>query len=546
MSHIEQFATPFSKGKNYAVIKDIARAITSDFGLTPLEGFDQWSPEADPPTYSIEYDERSTEGHVLGMRMFNALFEKNRSVGSTSAEVRERKTLAKWLEAEDQCRVTNDRFRFPASGHSPELQTLIFKVSRKIAGILGACPKLQDLDLGFGPGASVGVSRLTSVRRKLSAVPTLSANAVVYLSTLQDEHPFWGLEKYQITRGKLTFVQKSSSIDRPIVVEPIINTYVQKGIGTYIRSQLRRAGVDLNSQETNRDFARFGSLTDLVSTIDLSSASDTISKEVVAELLPYEWLSLLSSFRTPEVDYKGQTYRLHKFSSMGNGYTFELESLIFFAICSVVCEGSKFVNVYGDDLIVPSRFYEPVVRALEAFGFSVNLKKSYATGPFRESCGKDFLKGVDVRPCYVKDRFSFKELFRYHNFCKRNGYDNLASLVLRHIPRQLLQFTGPDGFGDGHLIGDWTPIRKHRERGWSLLGFRTLTAKPFEKKDRTKGDYGAFLYGSTSVNQMQNRSCWEAPSGGYDSLPDVITSRTMYIERGGSRYRVTKVNTWAS
>lgn len=548
MSYIKHFSIPFSKEKSNGIIEKLASHIQERYEL-PVPDFNPWPNGSGPNLYTVSY-RSETEQSALGKRQYNALFEKNCSVSNVSKSDRESAAFDKWMEAERQCLETNRRFRFGASGHSPERETLIFLVSRKIASILGPCPSLDDLSFGFGPGANVGCARLTSTRRKLSAHPTCSTKAVAYLSTLQKSHPFWPLQKCKVEKGRLTFVPKTALIDRSIVIEPIVNTYVQKGIGSYIRSQLRRVGVDLTCQETNRDFARFGSKTGLVATVDLSSASDTISKEVVSELLPYEWVSLLDGFRTPTITYGEKEISLQKWSSMGNGYTFELESLIFFAIASVISSNSRFVNVFGDDIIIPARFADELYDALSFFGFTPNKEKSFVDGPFRESCGKDFLGGVNVRPCYVKDRLSYQELFRLHNYFIRSHEDELARSVLRYIPGQLKQYVGPDGYGDGHLIGDWIRKRKNRQNGWGGFGFKTISSRPLSKRDQLPMDYAAFIYGTTRIG-TSNDSLWDAddrwrPSA--DSVPDIVSdlwSESMFQERGSANWRPVGVYTLA-
>ena len=74
-------------------------------------------------------------------------------------------------------------------------------------------------------------------------------------------------------------------------------------------------------------------------------------------LLPEAWFDLLNDCRSQAVSYKGEWIELNMFSSMGNAFTFELESLIFWAIANAVCycSGSRgHISVYGDDIIVPS------------------------------------------------------------------------------------------------------------------------------------------------------------------------------------------------
>jgi hypothetical protein len=60
------------------------------------------------------------------------------------------------------------------------------------------------------------------------------------------------------------------------------------------------------------------------------------------------------------------------------------------------------VHVFGDDLIVPSDEASQVTTDLELFGLKVNPHKSFWTGKFRESCGRDYYSGVDVTPVYMK------------------------------------------------------------------------------------------------------------------------------------------------
>lgn len=93
---------------------------------------------------------------------------------------------------------------------------------------------------------------------------------------------------------------------------------------------------------------------------------------------------------------------------MGNGYTFELETLLFSCACRAVAEmegvalnHSNF-SVYGDDIVAPSALYDPICSALRFLGFQPNLSKSFNSGPFRESCGGDYFRGEFVRPIFFR------------------------------------------------------------------------------------------------------------------------------------------------
>lgn len=498
-----------------------------------IEAYLDGSKEPDTEDFIPHYFGLS-ETQVIRRRQVAALFTKNPTIGCTDA-LREQRAVEKWFLAESQCLAANRRFSvFPielSENFSSDEALLISRVRRKISRILGRLPNLRELGYRLGPGASVGVSRKTSARFKFGAIPTCSANAAIHLRWLQQEHPHWDLSNAQIATGRLQFVPKDATKFRSIVVEPTVNTYLQLGLGTLIRSRLAKAGCNLRSQETNRDLCRFGSLTGLIGTIDLSNASDTIARAVVEELLPADWYTLLDSMRTRSVVYHEKLVAQQKFSSMGNGFTFELESLIFFAIAKVVCNDSDFVSVYGDDIIVPTRYYEDSVRALELFGFSVNLSKSFSEGPFRESCGKDFLSGVDVRPVYLKDHLSILELYRLHNFFRRRHDDDIASFVLRFIPGRFRNY-GPDGEGDGHLIGDWhAHCRKPKNPGWQGSYYRTWIATPRTDRTDQPGDLCAALYG-------QHR---KPPN---NLLDPVKNSDSFFTVRGGEKFELRRVYTW--
>lgn len=537
MSSMTYFDTPFSFEKSIHVLSELCHRLIGDdqHDLVNLLRVRDWhSLVGFKP---IRNAGLSSASAYMQLAQVSAFFSKNASLplGIKTEEV----ALRKFLESESQCEATNMAFRnrslpFSQGGRDA---SLIFRVQRKIAGILGPLPGFTQFDFGFGPGANVGLSRFTSVRRKISAAPTCSAGAWKYLSVLQECFPSWQelLHAVPCDYGKYASVPKSATTDRSILVEPLINSFLQKGVGAYIRDRLARCGVNLNDQKINQDRARKGSLTGDIATLDLAAASDTISREVVAELLPIDWWLLMEDLRSkyallPD----GRKIVLQKFSSMGNGFTFELESLIFYAICSVISDDR--VTVYGDDITCASKDVPAIIAGLEHFGFSVNTDKSFWSGPFRESCGSDFFEGCMVRPVFVKGLLSVKELFRLHNFFVRNHNEELANVCLHHIPGRFHLY-GPDGYGDGHLIGDHPRLRPRKisRSGWGGYVFRTFQTKPIEMSDPLNGDYAAFLWLSTKSRPQIHHK--------YHDYEPGEPSRTMYHERGSSKYRLESVYT---
>jgi hypothetical protein len=215
-----------------------------------------------------------------------------------------------------------------------------------------------------------------------------------------------------------------------IAIEPDLNMVIQKGIGALIRKALNRVGLldtrgGKNPQVLNNLLAQEGSAYGRYSTIDLSSASDTISLELARTLFPPRYRDALEQCRS-EVGTlpSGEVINYQKLSSMGNGYTFEVETLIFWGIISAVLEihGAKERQflVFGDDIIVPSDMVGYVVDALTLAGFTVNSKKTWTSGPFRESCGKHYFHGADVTPFYIREPINdVSRLFWFANSLRR-------------------------------------------------------------------------------------------------------------------------------
>jgi hypothetical protein len=165
--------------------------------------------------------------------------------------------------------------------------------------------------------------------------------------------------------------------------------------------------------------ARRGSLFRDLATLDLSEASDRVSNQLVRELTAqHPWLAkALDATRSRKADVRGKTIRLAKFASMGSAVCFPIETLVFLTcvfvgieqalnrpLCRRDLDGySDSVRVYGDDIVVPVQMTDSVIRSLETYGLKVNRHKSFWTGSFRESCGKEYFRGEDVSIVRVRE-----------------------------------------------------------------------------------------------------------------------------------------------
>jgi hypothetical protein len=387
---------------------------------------------------------------------------------------------------------------------------------------------------GFGPGASTSLSRVHGhgAYKFGNSKPDVTPNCLpVAGHLLRSFFPAYWLQlvgygvgdpavqladRCNVVRGnRLTTVPKNAKTNRAICIEPDLNMFFQKGIGGLIRKRLKRCGLDLNTQqEVNRRLAGVGSQTGSLATIDLKAASDSVSLGLCELLLPDDWLDAIVRTRSPVCELPdGTPVPLEKVSSMGNGFTFELESLIFLALAWAVSPKMTLgvdLAVYGDDLIVPTDVAGPLIRALDVAGFQTNASKTFIEGPFRESCGKHYWRGIDVTPIYLRKPVdTIFRVFWFVNSVSRkaardgwrcSSYLPLYEAAISLVPSSVrTRFPIPDGVGDGGIITPFDQARPSRAPGqWcNVYNYRQLVS--FNKTERRDGA-GPFL---ASLHQLE-------------------------------------------
>lgn len=362
--------------------------------------------------------------------------------------------LRKFWKSERKCARINQRFRCYLKRSPYENQ--MAGMRSYIAYVLGDAPRLPQIwnECGFGPGASVGIhGNATNDAVKLAAKRwSVSPSALYYGAAAMKTHqqmfelvcsdgladgafyshdPDLFNQNYArraslCTYNKISFVPKTAATFRSIAVEPLVNSWLQKGVDVEMRQMLARVGIDLSDQSINCEFARLGSLdatTESYVTLDLSSASDSISIGLVKALLPPDWFEFLNAIRSKDFLLDGVVYTYSKFCSMGNGFCFPLQSLLFSAACKIVGAGTagRDFHVYGDDIVIKQKYAENLIAFLRVLGFSLNRDKSFISGPFRESCGRDWFNGIDVRPFTLDFALdSLQGLFKFLNLSRRN------------------------------------------------------------------------------------------------------------------------------
>lgn len=279
-----------------------------------------------------------------------------------------------------------------------------------------------------GPGASVGAQGCDFYTKHFSSpmTTTKASLADAYVRYFANDHEWMNGEltrqatygSAQVVPGsKLLTVLKNVDISRVICVEPSINMFLQLGLGGLLEDRLAAFfGIRLDLQPAiNRELARWGSVDGQYCTLDLKHASNLISLRMLREVLPAGFVQWLELLRSPVATLpSGETVTLNMVSTMGNGYTFPLQTAIFAAVVvsAYLVNGLEpkmswwlkpgNFGVFGDDIICHTSVWRDVVRLLTLLGFSLNADKSFVEGPFRESCGGDYFNGHDIRPVYLK------------------------------------------------------------------------------------------------------------------------------------------------
>lgn len=309
-----------------------------------------------------------------------------------------------------------------------------------------------------------------------------------------------------------------------------------------MRNRLRKhkIGYNLDSQSTvNREMARIGSITSKIATIDVKTASDTIAYKPVEFLLPPDWFKFCDALRATHTLYPcGTLHKNHKFSSMGNGFTFELESLLFFTLAYATCKvlkidtkdelGQQIVYSFGDDIICPSACVGTLTKVLAYCGFTLNIEKSF-TGleKFRESCGSDYWDGGNIRPFYIRevprnetDLIKLANAIKHYAFRRGSGcYFDIRLLPLWRSVTDVLRENhthripiGPRELGDIVL---WASVEEYGDQSGVVVPFRWSGIRYFgsvrgKRRTGPKVIGSKFITASSLINKSVQFICPES------------------------------------
>jgi hypothetical protein len=343
--------------------------------------------------------------------------------------------------------------------------------------------------------------------------------------------------------ARVLLVPKDVRGPRLISCEPHERMWIQQGLmellyKTIEAHPLTRGSVNFTDQRHNQSAAYEGSTLeangyvfidtpvgipicistdgpcDPLCTLDLKDASDRLRLDVVERLFPQEWVDALTACRSEFTELPdGRIVAMSKHAPMGSAVCFPIMALCIWSLLSAVANRDvrKDILVYGDDIVVRRSAVPDAIRALEMVGFIVNRSKSFSHGFYRESCGKEYFKGYDVTPFYLRElpdddmasRMSFISFV--NNYYLWLGHDDESMVALVHewygltpetanvsgAPRALLieqgmrvvTVTSGTSIRTGCLLRD-RPCNTHVRRRWNKRlnrhEYRILTTIPEE------------------------------------------------------------------
>lgn len=335
---------------------------------------------------------------------------------------------------------------------------MVMQRARLIARrILGEYPGDEVLEnVQFGRKSSIGCPlSLAYIDNKLSckaAMTGTSATTTFFLdqvlpgdSILQKiltSYDFSSLkEQLNLTHLNLVEVPKTWKAYRLITPLTLLGLFYSYGVGRVVQSRLKDAGLDIQKlQGVHRRLVKKLSSSLTGATADLSSASDSLTSELLNRVLPRAWYKALRKTFVRTLNRDGTSYSTASVLPMGNGATFPVETLVFYCLLKAIAELSGtngLVSVYGDDLIYPSRMHKYVTAVFPQLHLKLNLDKTFVSYPFRESCGSDYYRGQDVRSYYLKGEAQHLTRVRYEAFLYK-VYNGLTARWDPHEIRETL------------------------------------------------------------------------------------------------------------
>jgi len=290
---------------------------------------------------------------------------------------------------------------------------LIIREARRLLAELFTSFDPTDIYPCHGPGVVATKQRLwekfqwTNVSSRITALYPFDEYFCSSIGHVCDSYDRFDTVTDTDHSARVILVPKDSRGPRLISCEPVDFQWIQQGLRKAIyrlveSHWITRFNVFFTDQGPNQRGALLGSSSGRYATLDLKEASDRVDLDLVRLLFPLSLTAYLECSRsTSTVLPSGEKFPLRKFAPMGSALCFPIMALTIWALLTAGAPDAdtrECILVYGDDVIVPTAFAGSAITILESFGLKVNHDKSCTQGFFRESCGVDAFKGVDVTP----------------------------------------------------------------------------------------------------------------------------------------------------
>lgn len=291
---------------------------------------------------------------------------------------------------------------------------------------------------------------------------------------------------------------------RGICIEHNEVQYMQQAVRRMLydavsKHPLTKGRVVFDDQSINNRLAQSGSVASPSGevqgfcTIDMSMASDLISRRLVSLLFEGTRLhDVLLALSTQAIDRVGipgksdERFFTDKFAPMGSALCFPIMGLVHWALIRAIIyhsarddyrSAAEQVYVYGDDIVIPSSYYDLVTSCLPKYGMRVNGAKSYSRSLFRESCGGHYYNGLDITPVYLnytpnscdqrKDSTRLLSTIAKESQLRQKGFCGAAQVVREWTEQRLLPI-GSHGVGWLNLLPG-IDARKYGRRRYNLF-----------------------------------------------------------------------------
>jgi hypothetical protein len=357
----------------------------------------------------------------------------------------------------------------------------------------------------------------SNVSPRITAVFPFDAYFTASLGHVCDEYHGFQAVTMLDHSAQVILVPKDSRGPRLISCEPVDFQWIQQGLSRALvdlieHHPLTRDNVRFTDQSVNRRFARRGSVYGEYATLDLKEASDRVHCELVRLLFPEHIFCALMAARSNSTTLpSGECLNLNKYAPMGSALCFPVMALTIWSLLAAYAPDNdvrKNIHVYGDDVIVPTGYAGQAMNVLECFGLKINRDKSCFQGFFRESCGLEAYKGVEVTPVRIRTVWTSRQSpsayaswISYYNQFLERSMPLVAGVIKDALEELYGSIPGPELQDSAPCFHDRTHVFRGKKR-WNChlqkWQYHVLTITSVIHRDEKEGWHRLLRYFSES------------------------------------------------